>query len=327
MFQADEQERLKRLEQQRRELLEKAFIEQIQRRKEWEAQQYYQQQNQLLQLHRLHQLRELQREQELLNLQVQYDTITVSSGEESEIPRPLTASEDNSKASQKSHDEELEDRDNSGMHVDDKFNVPNEDGRVLINVAHPTDEPDIFLPPQIARIVKPHQIGGIRFLYDNLIESLERYKTSQGFGCILAHAMGLGKTLQVVSFVDIFLRHTPGKKVLCIVPINTIQNWLAEFNKWIPETQSKDEDDSTVMRFRDYKLYLLNDTQKNLDQRSNIIFEWESTGGVLLIGYELFRMLATKQQRRKRKKKIEEHPCIDLEEEDREKSVLNSKSK
>lgn len=64
------------------------------------------------------------------------------------------------------------------------------------------------------------EIGGIRFLYDNLIESLERYKTSSGFGCILAHSMGLGKTLQVISFIDILLKNTEARTVLAIVPVS-----------------------------------------------------------------------------------------------------------
>lgn len=64
------------------------------------------------------------------------------------------------------------------------------------------------------------QIGGIRFLYDNLVESLERYESSGGLGCILAHSMGLGKTLQVISFIDIVLRHTQAHTVLAIVPVS-----------------------------------------------------------------------------------------------------------
>ena len=221
-----------------------------------------------------------------------------------------------------------EDQDNSGMHVDDQMNIAQCFGeskvkKVLVNVGHPSDEPDIFLPHQIQQIIKPHQIGGIRFLYDNLIENLKRFKSSQGFGCILAHAMGLGKTLQVITFCDIFLGNTNSKRILCIVPINTIQNWLAEFNKWIPLAKNeKNSADISETKFRNFEVYLLNDTAKNLEQRAKVIFKWKDNGGVLLMGYELFRMLATKKQRRKRKKKANSHICIDLEEEDLEKSNL-----
>lgn len=67
----------------------------------------------------------------------------------------------------------------------------------------------------------PLQIGGIRFLYDNLVESVERFGSSSGFGCILAHSMGLGKTLQVISFIDVLFRHTQAHTVLAIVPVST----------------------------------------------------------------------------------------------------------
>jgi len=42
---------------------------------------------------------------------------------------------------------------------EDAYNVPDELGRVLVNVGHRPDEPDIFLAPQIAKAVKPHQVG------------------------------------------------------------------------------------------------------------------------------------------------------------------------
>ncbi|KAL7292363.1 hypothetical protein TKK_0013965 [Trichogramma kaykai] len=156
------------------------------------------------------------------------DVVTISSSSENSDDDCIVLSDE--------EEEEVDDEDpsNSGMHTNDRYNVPDEQGRVLVNVGHPENEPDVFLAPQVAKIIKPHQIGGIRFLYDNIVESIDRFKSSSGFGCILAHSMGLGKTLQVATFCDIFFRCTDAKTVLCIMPINTLQNWLAEFNMWLP---------------------------------------------------------------------------------------------
>ncbi|KAI5644071.1 hypothetical protein NE865_03982 [Phthorimaea operculella] len=165
-----------------------------------------------------------------------------------------------------------EDPNNSGLHVNDAYNIPDEQGRVLINIGHPESEEDIFLAPQIARVIKPHQIGGVRFLFDNIIESVERFSTSTGFGCILAHSMGLGKTLQIVCFTDIFLRHTSSKTVLCIMPINTLQNWVAEFNMWLPvDASTSPLAAHGEVRPRNFPIYVLNDSHKTLQMRAKVV--------------------------------------------------------
>ncbi|XP_032825615.2 helicase ARIP4 isoform X1 [Petromyzon marinus] len=227
-----------------------------------------------------------------------------------------------------------------GSHCNDARNQPDAAGRVLVNVNRPPDEPDIFMAPQLARVVKPHQIGGIRFLYDNLVESQERYSTTSGFGCILAHSMGLGKTLQLISFIDVLFRHTDARTVLAIVPVNTLQNWLAEFNHWLPpaghrgtgqggtgQATGNPGDATEEAQPRTFAVHILNDDHKTTVARARVIAEWSAGGGVLLMGYEMFRLLSLKKASlgsgRKKKPKKEVGPVIiDLDEEDRQQELL-----
>jgi len=54
--------------------------------------------------------------------------------------------------------------------------------------------------PHITMHLKPHQVEGIQFIWDNLIETTAAANKGPGGGCILAHCMGLGKTLQVTYY-------------------------------------------------------------------------------------------------------------------------------
>lgn len=212
------------------------------------------------------------------------DIIELSSDEEDVL---LTKDEDS--------DVDPEDPNNAGNHINDALNAHDDFGRVLVNIGHPSDEPDIFLAPQIARYIKKHQIGGVRFLYDNLIESLSRFHNSPGFGCILAHSMGLGKTIQMISFVDVFLRCAKARTVLLIVPINTLQNWMAEFNMWCPTKEMVGDLGTDHVIPRPFNVFLLNDNFKSTGSRAKVIGEWYTKGGVLLMGYEMYRLLSSRK--------------------------------
>ncbi|EYC11148.1 hypothetical protein Y032_0052g2248 [Ancylostoma ceylanicum] len=166
-------------------------------------------------------------------------------------------------------------------------------GRLLVNAGHGADDPDVHVAPHLNHVLQPHQLGGVRFMYDNIIESLQEFKTSPGFGCILAHSMGLGKTIQVITFVEVFMRVTQANKILIIVPVNTIQNWYNEFEKWMPRYTETGEVG------RHFDVFLLGDSVKTFDQRVNMIEDWSRKGGVLLIGYEMFRLLIRSTQPKK----------------------------
>ncbi len=79
--------------------------------------------------------------------------------------------------------------------------------------------------------------------------------------------------LQMISFIDIFLRHTAGRLVLCIVPVNTLQNWLAEFNMWLPQEADprvKEAPPGTISP-RLFTVYCINDNHKTMAARGKVV--------------------------------------------------------
>lgn len=60
--------------------------------------------------------------------------------------------------SSESVSEEEEEEEKGGTHVNDVLNQRDALGRVLVNLNHPPEEENVFLAPQLARAVKPHQV-------------------------------------------------------------------------------------------------------------------------------------------------------------------------
>ncbi|XP_014484320.1 PREDICTED: transcriptional regulator ATRX-like isoform X2 [Dinoponera quadriceps] len=143
-----------------------------------------------------------------------------------------------------------------------------------------TKEELVSVHEDLVKRLKPHQAQGIKFMWDACYESLERIKSTSGSGCIIAHCMGLGKTLQVIALTHTLLTHetTGVKTVLVVCPLSTVLNWVHEYKTWLT-----DLDD-------DVNVYELTKFKKNFERKYQLQ-RWQQTGGVLIIGYEMFRNL------------------------------------
>ena len=68
------------------------------------------------------------------------------------------------------------------------------------------NEDEVFVEQNLSQKLKFHQKEGIKFMWNSC------FTTNSNAGCILAHCMGLGKSLQVVA-----LSHTVLTNPVCQV--------------------------------------------------------------------------------------------------------------
>ncbi|CAH0727160.1 unnamed protein product, partial [Brenthis ino] len=168
--------------------------------------------------------------------------------------------------------------------------------KVVLDFDPETKEPLIEVDKGLVKKLKPHQANGIKFMWDACFESVKRIKKDKGSGCILAHCMGLGKTLQVVSLTHTLLTHsalTRVHRVLVVCPLSTVLNWVNEFRIWLKHAHAD----------FDVDVYELSRHKQN-SERAWQLQQWFSGGGVCVLGYEMFRNLSADNNKKFKKKML-----------------------
>ncbi|XP_072930317.1 uncharacterized protein [Epargyreus clarus] len=168
--------------------------------------------------------------------------------------------------------------------------------KVVLDFDPETKDPLIQVDRGLVKKLKPHQANGIKFMWDACFESVKRIKKDKGSGCILAHCMGLGKTLQVVSLTHTLLTHgslTGVSRVLVVCPLSTVLNWVNEFRMWLKHAEADFEVD----------VYELSKFKQN-SERAFQLSQWFQHGGVCVLGYEMFRNLSADNVKKFKKKML-----------------------
>jgi transcriptional regulator ATRX len=177
---------------------------------------------------------------------------------------------------------------------DERPEEAKEISQLVLDFDETTKKPLLEVDKKLAKKLKPHQANGVKFMWDACFESLERCETDSGSGCILAHCMGLGKTLQVITLVHTLLKNTDEtgvSRILVVCPLSTVLNWKNEFNIWLKDLKG----------YEDIYVYEINKLKQNID-RANKLMEWHNDGGIMILSYDMFRNLSNDQGSRFRKK-------------------------
>ncbi|KAL9106614.1 MAG: hypothetical protein Q9227_008397 [Pyrenula ochraceoflavens] len=150
-------------------------------------------------------------------------------------------------------------------------------------------EPEILIHSHIGQKIKHHQVLGAQFLWREIIADPKRQ------GCLLAHTMGLGKTMQVITLLvtialakensDSAIRnqvqHFSSCRFLILCPPSLVDNWADEFAMWVPE-------EARAVR----GCWKISSAMKPIE-RADAIDRWFEERGPLIISYEMLRVLAS----------------------------------
>ncbi|KAL2201304.1 hypothetical protein P885DRAFT_25583 [Corynascus similis CBS 632.67] len=160
--------------------------------------------------------------------------------------------------------------------------------RLIVNETKASDDQAlIYINDYIGSKIKDHQIEGVRFMWNQLVvDSTVRQ------GCLLAHTMGLGKTMQVITLLVVIAESSMSpdesvrsqipenlreSKTLILCPPTLIDNWQEEIRMWAPGNIL-----GPVYRV---------DSISSPSGRMKTIQAWASSGGVLILGYAMFTIL------------------------------------
>ena len=130
-------------------------------------------------------------------------------------------------------------------------------------------------PKALLRVLKGHQVEGISYLWNCL--------AVKEIGCILAHAMGLGKTLQLIVLLFCYARRRISKgekkaKMVVVVPVALVETWTREFDRWLGLVSHTDLAKLGLGRVRQF-------TSQSLVQEREAELMAHSHGGILLTTY------------------------------------------
>ncbi|KAH6850203.1 SNF2 family N-terminal domain-containing protein [Chaetomium sp. MPI-CAGE-AT-0009] len=166
--------------------------------------------------------------------------------------------------------------------------VSSKHARLIVNETKESDDQAlIYINDHIGSKIKDHQIDGVRFMWNQVV-----VESSLRQGCLLAHTMGLGKTMQVITLLVVIAESSASpdeskrsqipeslreSRTLVLCPPSLVDNWQDEIRMWAP-----DEVLGPVHRLEPGALP---------PARTALIRTWVASGGVLILGYSMFTIL------------------------------------